>query len=219
MYDTVIFDLDGTLADTSPDLLNALNYCIEPLGLASMMSSQIGHLVGHGSLAMIEKAFSLQNHPADKEKIDQCQSRFLDFYADNIAVETSLFDGAFNLLERLKAENFNLAICTNKQEHFAKQLAKELDVEQFFDKIIGGDSFDFRKPDGRHISQTAENAGGKASSAIMIGDTITDIDAAKNANVPVIAVDFGYSDVSIASLNPNHIISHFDEAFTIIKTG
>ncbi|MFK7901716.1 MAG: HAD-IA family hydrolase [Nitratireductor sp.] len=212
---TIIFDLDGTLAHTGPDLLESLNHSIAPLGLEPLQISQLGHLVGHGSLAMIQRAFALSNVELSKENEAACQERFLEFYAKNIAKKTKLFDGSLSAIQALK--NDKICVCTNKQEYLAKILLNELGITHLFSSITGGDSFEFRKPDPRHLFKTIELANGNKDKAIMIGDTITDTSAAQNANIPVIVVDFGYSDVPIESLGADAIISHFDELYEKIE--
>lgn len=217
---TLIFDLDGTLANTGLDLLEALNYSIEPEGLKPLTINHLGHLVGHGSLVMIKRAFTHYKIPITNEIEQNCQTRFLDYYGKNISKNTKLFPGAQKALDSLN--NFTLSVCTNKQERLARQLLTELGIIDKFKSITGGDSFDFRKPDPRHLTKTVELANGKLKSGtptktIMIGDTVTDTKAAQNAGIPVIVVDFGYSDVPVATLNADAIISHFDELIPAIN--
>lgn len=206
---TIIFDLDGTLANTGPDLLESLNHSIEPEGLAPLKIEHLGHLVGHGSMAMIQRSFEHYNFPSTKEIEAKCQERFLSFYVENIAKNTTLFPGALKTLDMLRG--CTLAVCTNKQENLARKLLSELDIIEKFSSITGGDSFEFRKPDPRHLIETVKLANGSLTKTIMIGDTVTDTKAAQNAGIPVIVVDFGYSDVPVSTLNTDAIISHFDE--------
>lgn len=219
MKPTIIFDLDGTLAHTGPDLLASLNHSIEPFSIEPLQQDQLGHLVGHGSIAMIERAFKLRNVELGDTVRQNCQTRFLEYYSKNIAVHTKLFPGAQKLLDDLIKGGYTLAVCTNKQVDFANQLLEELGIKPLFATVTGGDSFTFRKPDGRHLLETIKLAGGTSNNAIMVGDTITDINAAKDASIPVIAVDFGYTDVELETLKPDHIISHFDEAIALINAS
>lgn len=212
---TLIFDLDGTLANTGPDLLEALNYSIKPEGLKPLTIDHLGHLVGHGSMAMIKRAFAHYKTPSTDEIEQRCQTRFLDFYGKNISKNTQLFPGAQKALDELS--NYTLCVCTNKQEQLARQLLTELGIIDRFKSITGGDSFEYRKPDGRHLTKTVELANGSTAKTIMIGDTITDTKAAQNAGIPVIVVDFGYSDVPVDTLNANVIISHFDDLIPAIN--
>lgn len=212
---TLIFDLDGTLANTGPDLLEALNFSIEPEGLKPLTIDHLGHLVGHGSMAMIKRAFAHYQAPSSEEIEQRCQIRFLDFYGKNISKNTNLFPGAQKALDALG--DYTLCVCTNKQEHLARQLLTELGIIDIFKSITGGDSFEFKKPDGRHLTKTVELASATTAKTIMIGDTITDTKAAQNAGIPVIVVDFGYSDVPIDTLNADVMISHFDELVPAIN--
>lgn len=212
---TLIFDLDGTLANTRPDLLEALNHSIKPEGLTPLNFNHIGHLFGQGSLAMIKRAFEHHNIQADAELELKCQKLFLSFYEDNISNKTTLFDGAQKALNDLRA--FTLSVCTNKPEYLARKLLTEMGLIDNFASLTGGDTFDFRKPDARHLTNTVELANGTKAKAIMIGDTLTDTKAAQNAGIPVIVVDFGYSDVPVDTLNADAIISHFDELLPTIN--
>ena len=156
MKPTIIFDLDGTLADTGPDLLAALNYSTALFNLKPLQRSHLGVLVGHGSIAMIERAFHIQNRTLPEEIKTECQTRFLNFYANNIANETILFDGALDCLNKLKTSGCGLAVCTNKLEDLAKQLIAELNLGDVFSIVSGGNSFAFHKPDGRHLLETVK---------------------------------------------------------------
>lgn len=212
---TLIFDLDGTLANTRPDLLEALNHSIEPEGLKPLNFNHIGHLFGQGSMAMIKRAFEHNNVTANPELELKCQKRFLSFYEDNISNKTTLFPGAKKAIDDLQA--FTLSICTNKPEYLARKLLTEIGILEKFASITGGDSYAYRKPDARHLTKTVELANGTNTKTIMIGDTITDTKAAQNAGIPVIVVDFGYSDVPVDTLNADAIISHFDELLPTIN--
>lgn len=213
-----IFDLDGTLADTAPDLMVALNHAVELVGFSPLTRDDIGHLTGHGSLAMIDRAIALNNASPDETVRTQLQKRFLDFYVANICKKTRLFGGAEALLEALGAQGFVLAVCTNKPEAMARQLLGELGLAEMFAAVTGGDSFDYRKPDGRHIARTIELAGGDPAHAIMIGDTITDVKAARAAGIAIGVVDFGYSETSVETLKADAVISNFHGAEQTIKT-
>lgn len=211
----IIFDLDGTLADTAPDLLAALNHCVRDHGFAEFTLNEIGHLVGHGSLAMIRRAFALHETPLHDELLKELHQEFLLYYEQNIAAGSRLYPGILPLLDRLQDEGRTLCICTNKYEAMARELLSQLGIIERFAAITGGDTFDFRKPDGRHLTQTLAISG--KTSGIMIGDTITDAEAARNAQMPLILVDFGYSGEPVTGLGANTVISHFDEAFEAIN--
>jgi len=210
----IIFDLDGTLADTAPDLLASLNHCVRDHGFPIFTLEEIGHLVGQGSIAMIKRAFALHETDLSDALLKELHSEFLTHYEDNIAGHSKLFDGIPALLDALQSDGHPLCICTNKYEGMARKLLEELRINDRFASITGGDTFEFRKPDGRHLEQTLQLA--NCNRGIMVGDTITDADAAKNASMPLILVDFGYSAEPVSTFEPDAILSHFDQAYAAI---
>ena len=214
----VVFDLDGTLADTARDLISTLNVLLLREGLPSIEPEAARYLVGAGARALIERGFAINGAHLSEKRIVALVDDFLDHYATHIADETQLFPGAQAALERLSQAGFRLAICTNKPEPLARKLLDELSVSQHFSSICGRGSFLVHKPDPAMLRLTIDAAGGDHSRAIMVGDSKTDIDTARNAAIPVIAVDFGYTDVPIASLGPNVVISHFNELWDAIIT-
>lgn len=206
----VIFDLDGTLIDTAPDLIDSLNHTIAPAGLAPMTLDDLHHLVGQGARVMIKRAFELRKVKLDEADAEVLFNNFVDHYRQNMPGKSRPFPGVVECLERLAAAGMTIAICTNKSEPLAIPLIQELGLTSHFATITGGDTFPVRKPDAAHIFGTIEKAGGTRDNAVMVGDSVNDILAAKNAGVPSIGVDFGYSDVPIADLSPSTVISHFD---------
>jgi len=207
----VVFDLDGTLLDTHVDLVESLNYTIAALDLAPVSYDDLTHLVGQGARVMIERACKLQGHPLTSEEVPPLVERFVAHYNANMPGHTEPYPGLVAAMDRLKASGYTLAVCTNKLEGLAVSLLEKLGLTHYFDAITGGDTFEHRKPDARHLTGTIERAGGDVARAVMIGDSINDIAVAKNAGVPSIAVPFGYSDVPLSSLDPDVIITHFDE--------
>nr|WP_247749773.1 MULTISPECIES: HAD family hydrolase [unclassified Rhizobium] len=208
---TVVFDLDGTLVDTAPDLVASLNHTIAALDLQPVGYNDLSYLVGHGAKTMIERACKLGGYDLEEKDMPPLMERFIDFYGKTMPGDSKPYPGLVAALDRLRAEGFALAVCTNKMEALAVTLLQKLRLDHYFATIVGGDTFPVRKPDGQHILGTIDKAGGDATRAIMVGDSINDILAARNAAVPSIAVPFGYSDVEIASLSPNHIIQHYEE--------
>lgn len=207
----LVFDLDGTLADTARDLIATLNILLQREGLPPVGHDAARYLVGAGARALIERGFKLAGAPLDVREADRLVKEFLAHYESHIADETRLFPGAESALKRFADAGFILAICTNKPEGLARLLLEKLSAAEYFSAICGRGSFEVHKPDPRMLHLTIERAGGDPSRAIMVGDSKTDIDTAKNAGAPIIAVDFGYTDAPIASLGPDRIISHFDE--------
>lgn len=214
----VVFDLDGTLVDSARDLIATLNRVIKPEGLPALTRDHVGHLVGHGSVKMLEKAYAHYNQPLDTQLHERLHREFLTDYAEHIADETTLFEGVPKTLEGLKAEGWILAVCTNKYERMSIKLLEILGISGYFSAICGSDTFPVRKPDPKHLWATIEQAGGQAKNAIMIGDSATDVNTARAANIPVIGVPFGYTQTPMAELNPDSMISHFDEMIAAIHT-
>ena len=217
-YSLIIFDLDGTLANTAPDLLGTLNRITKPYNLTQMGMNEFGQIIGHGAKAMIKRAFELNSKPLDDKTLEALFKNFLADYSTNIANETALFEGVLQAMDSLKHKGFEFALCTNKTESMARLLLEELGVTNRFKSITGGDTFEFKKPDARHLTETANLAGHQISKAIMIGDSATDINAAINAKIPSVAVTFGYSDTKIETLGATRIINHFNELTSAIES-
>jgi phosphoglycolate phosphatase len=207
----IVFDLDGTLADTMQDLIPVLNRTTATEGLPEIPLEKVGAVVGHGARAMIEKAFAYHGRPLGSGVLNRLFDAFLDDYERNIAVNTRLFDGVEAAMDRFSGSGWDLAVCTNKPEGLARKLLAELRVTQRFAAISGGDTFAFRKPDPRHLLQTLSSFGAAREAAVMVGDSITDVETAKAAGIPVVVVDFGYSDRPAAELGADRVIGHFEE--------
>ena len=207
----VVFDLDGTLIDTAPDLIASLNHTIAALDLAPVGYGDLTHLVGQGARAMIERACALRGHQVSDDALPPLMERFIAFYTDTMPGDSKPYPGLLASMDALKAAGFGLAVCTNKMESLALTLLNRLDLTERFNAITGGDSFPVRKPHAEHLIGTVSRAGGELTRTVMVGDSVNDVLVARNAGVPSIAVPFGYSDVGIETLNPSHIIAHFDE--------
>lgn len=211
MRGTVVFDLDGTLAETAPDIMAALNMLLVREGLPAMPVSAARQLVGAGARALIDRGFKASGRPLSPEKLDALFAMLLDHYLENIADGSYLFPGVETALTTLADQGYRLAVCTNKPEPHSKALLKALGVADRFAAIAGRETFAVCKPDPRHLTETIRLAGGDVSRAVMVGDSRTDIDTAKAARIPVIAVPFGYTDVPIHELGPDVVIEHFDQ--------
>lgn len=208
---TVVFDLDGTLVDTAPDLMAGLNHVLAVEGMAPVHYDDMTFLVGQGARAMIERGFKLRNRNVEPARLAELLDLFIDHYLSGMPGESKPFEGVVASLDALKADGFRLAVCTNKLERLTLPLLSGLKLDGYFDAVAGGDTFDVRKPDPGHILKTIERAGGDAAHGIMVGDSVNDILAARKADLPSIAVPFGYSDVPVETLSPTRIINHFDE--------
>ena len=206
-----IFDLDGTLADTAGDLMGALNAVLERDGIAPLPVDQARTLLGAGGRALIERGFAVSGRSLEKDRLEVLFRDFLAHYEAHIADHSRLFPGVVEALDELEQAGWRFAICTNKMELASVKLLQALGVAHRFAAICGQDTFEFCKPDARTLPAVIEQAGGSPRTAVMIGDSITDIAAAKNAGIPVVAVDFGYTDKPVSELGPDRIISHFRE--------
>ncbi len=215
----VVFDLDGTLLDTHADLVESLNHTIAALDLAPVTYEDLTHLVGNGAQVMIDRACKLRGYSLPPEALPPLLERFITHYTETMPGATKPYPGVLDAMDALRAEGFRLAVCTNKLEALALTLIERLKLTGYFAAIAGGDTFTVRKPDARHLIGTAERADSDLARTVMIGDSINDILVARNAGVPSIAVPFGYSDVSIETLGPDHIIAHYDELTPALVNG
>ncbi len=207
----IVFDLDGTLIETAPDLLAALNFSLEAGGLMPVDPVALRPYLGMGARAMIQRSFLTQNRNLPAPELERLFDIFIQYYTDNMPGQSHTFPGVLDAMDRFEAAGFLLAICTNKTEKPAKRLIKGLGIAGRFGAICGQDTFAFRKPDPRHIIETARMAGGDVERIVMIGDSRTDIDAAKAGGIPVVAVDFGYTEQHVSAYEPSKVISHYDE--------
>lgn len=208
---TIVFDLDGTLIDTAPDLIDTLNLVLREQGLPVVPYDTARPLIGGGAKGMIERALILEGRSASTADVDALYAPFVAHYAAHIADRSRPFPQLEATLDRLAGEGHRLAVCTNKLEWLSKRLLETLQMAQHFAAICGQDTFGVQKPDPHIFRQTVLRAGGEPERAIMVGDSVTDIRTARAANVPIVAVDFGYTDVPIATLQPDRVISSFAE--------
>ena len=208
---TVVFDLDGTLVDTAPDLIAALNYVLDREGLPPVPMQAARNMIGAGARKLIERGLELEGRAMSIADVDRLLKDFIDYYAAHIAVESRPFEGLEAALDDLEIQGFRFAVCTNKLEWLSKLLLEKLDLSRRFAAICGADTFGVAKPDPVILQQTVARAGGQLSGAIMVGDAGPDIGVARRAGIPVIGVEFGYTDVPIAELKPDRLIGHFRE--------
>ncbi len=213
----VIFDLDGTLVDTAPDLMHATNHVLEGLGRRAISMDEVRAFVGHGARALVTRGLAATGGLPENYDVEPDYRRFVDYYARNIAHGSQPFPGLIPLLDRLKAEGFGLGVCTNKLEGLSVQLLDALNLSQYFGAIVGPDTIGIAKPDPRPFREAVARLGLDTPLAIMVGDSETDILTARNAGVPVLAVPFGYTPRPVEDFNPDRLIGHFDEAYDAIK--
>src|SRR5438105_10477122 len=208
---TVVFDLDGTLVDTAPDLINALNYVLDREGLPPVPLHSARNMIGAGARKLIERGLELEGRTADLADITRLTRDFIDHYAAHIADASRPFDGLEAALDDLSARGYRFAVCTNKLEWLSKRLLDQLGLSSRFAAICGADTFGVSKPDPAILQQTVARAGGDMSATIMVGDAGPDVGVARRAGIPVIGVEFGYTDVPIADLKPDRVINHMNE--------
>jgi phosphoglycolate phosphatase len=208
---TLVFDLDGTLVDTAPDLIAATNHVLEHMGLAAVDEKSLRPFIGYGARYMVEHAMGPAGEKLSGEERERLLERFLDHYRRNIAVGSRPFEGTVEALQSFKRQGAKLAVCTNKMEAMSRALLKALDMNHYFASIAGRDTLASFKPHPDHLLGTIRLAGGDPARAIMIGDSRVDIATARAADVPVIAVSFGYTDTPVAELKPDAVIDHYRE--------
>ncbi len=211
---TILFDLDGTLVDTAPDLMHAHNHVMKKFGYPTKSTEQIRNLVGKGAGAMIgrsiwgqaKREFSKVNDERIKKEM---VSEFVEFYGKNIINESTLINGVKEFLKWCKKDNISMAVCTNKQEHLSNDLLRKIGIYDYFEYIAGSDTFDYCKPDPRHLTSVVKILDGDLQKTIMIGDSETDANAARAAEIPMILLEDGYTEKNINEIYHNHLIKDF----------
>ncbi len=212
----VVFDLDGTLLDTAPDLITAVSSVIITAGGHEVDEAWMRPNVSFGGREMIRRGLVAQSIAHTEEELDSLFRQFVAFYSENISAKTKPFPGLFDELDRLQGKGVKLAVCTNKLEGLTWPLLDQMEMTHWFSAVTGRDTFPVHKPDPRHLLGAIARAGGDPSRAAMIGDSNTDILTARRAGIPSVAVTFGYTDVPVTELNPDRVISHFDQLKTAL---
>lgn len=207
---TIIFDLDGTLVDTSPDLTAALNFVLVSAGRRPLPEAEVRTLVGRGARVLIERGMEATGEPVDQALVPKLLQDFIDHYGDNIAAGSTPFPGAETAVRHLIASGSKVGICTNKPQALSFKLMDALNLRRYFPVILGADSQPYRKPDPRHLLDTVAKLGGDPRHAVMVGDSETDVKTARSADIPVVLVSFGYTEIPVAELGGDVIIDHFD---------
>ena len=212
----IVFDLDGTLVNSAPDLCYALNTTLKEINIPEVSLEEVKGYVGDGTSELIKMGIS-KNNKIEGYNTEKLRKRFLEIYDKCLLNETRFYPNAINALKDLKKQNYILAICTNKPEILAKRIIKGLNASKLFDTITGGDTYKYRKPDPKHLVDTIEKTGKNIDQAIMIGDSANDINCAKKAKIPNIAVSFGYSKVPVEKLKTNIIMYDYINLIQHIK--
>ena len=211
---TILFDLDGTLVDTAPDLMLAHNHVMKKFGYPTKSTEDIRNLVGKGAGAMIGRSIWGQakkefSKVLDQKIKDEMVKEFISFYGKNIINESTLINGVKEFLKWCKDQNISMAVCTNKQEYLSNDLLKKIGIYDFFEYVAGCDTFDYCKPDPRHLTNVIEILDGDKNKTIMIGDSETDANAAKAAEIPVILLEDGYTEKNTTEIYHNHLIKDY----------
>jgi len=211
---TILFDLDGTLVDTAPDLMTAHNHVMKKFGYSTRSVDEIRNLVGKGASVLIgrsiwgsaKKEFS---RITDEKIKNEMVKEFISFYGKNIVKDSKLIKGVLEFLKWAKSKNISMGVCTNKQEHLAIDLLKKIEIYDYFEYVAGGNTFEYCKPDPRHLTSIIEIMNGDIKKSLMVGDSENDADAAKSAGIPMILVEDGYTDKKIEQIYHNHLIKDF----------
>jgi len=220
---TILFDLDGTLVDTAPDLMNAHNHVMKKYGYSTKSTEDIRNLVGQGAGAMIGRSIWGQAKKEfgkiDNQKIKaEMVKEFVSYYGNNIINESTLINGVQEFLKWCKEKNISMAVCTNKQEHLAIDLLKKIGIYDYFEYVAGHDTFDFCKPDPRHLTNIIEILDGNIKKSLMFGDSEADANAARDASIPVILLENGYTEKNTDEIYHNHLIKDFIGVEKIVST-
>ena len=204
---TILFDLDGTIVNTAPDLMAAHNHVMKKFGHAEKKLSEIKSLAGRGAWVMMQRSF--KEEIKDEKIKNEMTKEFIDFYAKNIDRDSKPINGVIEFLEWAKGKKISMAVCTNKQERLAVDLLKKLDMSKYFEYIAGADTFEFNKPDPRHLTNVVEIIGGDLKKTIMVGDSEVDANSAHNAKLPFILVKDGYTEKNENEIKHNELINDF----------
>ena len=218
---TILFDLDGTLVNSASDLMHAHNHVMKKYGYNERKLSDIRKLAGRGSKVMLTKSIhELAELSGKVEKtddvIENMTKEFIDYYSKNIVTESTLKEGVLNFLTWCKKNSISMGVCTNKQEHLSIDLLKKIKIYNFFDYVAGGNTFDYNKPDPKHLTSTIEIIGGDVKKSLMIGDSETDSSSAVAANIPFILIENGYTEKKVTEIRHDHLIKDFNGLEKII---
>jgi phosphoglycolate phosphatase len=209
----IAFDLDGTLVNTAPDLMNTLNTVLGEEGLPPLPLEMAPLLVGRGAKVMLERGFAADGKPLGEPDASRLFTRYIDEYLAHICDHSHPYPGVLDALDRFEAEGATLAVCTNKRTDLSLAVLDALDLTRRFKVVVGADLAPRPKPDASHLLHTIDLAGGDPKRAVMVGDSINDVLAAKNAEIPVVVVSYGYTDVPARDLGGDALIDHFDELY------
>ncbi len=215
---TLVFDLDGTLVDTAPDIVRALNAVLAAEGVPPLPTEKALTMVGRGARILLQSAFAASGRQVEGAELERLFKALIDHYADHLADESRPYEGVEAALDRFAAAGWLLAVCTNKPDPLARPIMEALGLARRFAAITGQGAFPWLKPDARVFTETVRLAGGTPERAVMVGDSETDIATARAAGVPVVAVTFGYTPEPVASFGPDRLIDHFDQLWDAVAS-
>ncbi len=210
-FDAVLFDLDGTLVETAPDLADALNHTLRSAGLPTVSLADVRPMIGDGARRMLQRGIAGTGRQASEAEMDRWFEQLLGYYSDHIADQSRPFAGVVDQLERLQAAGIKLGVCTNKPVRLSERLLQLLGLADYFGAVLGGDSLVVRKPHAEHVLATLAAIDAAPDRAVLIGDSANDVNAARNAGLPVVVVSFGYTEIPARELAADAVIDHFDE--------
>jgi len=214
---TIAFDLDGTLVDSAPDLIGTLNRMLAPRGYPPVPLASARHLVGHGARALLRHGFAEAGAIWDEAAEPELFDHFIDDYVAHIADESRTFDGVVETLDQLSARGALLCVATNKRTDLAEALIDALGLTRHFIVVAGPDRVSARKPDGAHVREAVQLAGGDPTRAVMVGDATTDTGSARAAGVPCVVASFGYNDATLEELGADMVIDHFSGLIAAVE--
>ncbi len=215
---TLVFDLDGTLVDTAPDIVRALNAVLAGEGLPPMTTETALSMVGRGARVLIRSAFAAVGRQVEGAELERLFKGLIDHYGEHLADESRPYPGVEAALDRFSAAGWLLAVCTNKPDPLARPILEALNLAPRFGAIVGQGALPWLKPDARVFNETVRLAGGSPERAVMVGDSETDIETARAAGAPVVAVSFGYTPVPVAAFKPDRLIDHFDALWEAVAS-
>ncbi len=213
----LIFDLDGTLVDTAPDLLGATNHVLNLVGREPLSYQMLRQFVGHGAMDLLRRGLLATGGPLEDAELKRLHAEFLRYYGEHVAEKSIVFPGLIAVLDKAQARGLKMGVCTNKVENLSRKLLDEIGLAKYFGAVVGGDSLPLMKPDPAPYFEVARLLGVDGMQTMMFGDSVTDIKTAQNAGVPVIAVSFGYTDQHVSNFKPTHVIDHYDEAWALVE--
>ena len=211
------FDLDGTILNSADDLIFSLNVLLSELGKKNVSTNQVNMLVGNGALAMIKKAFEINNVKSNDNDYEKLKQKFLDIYKTCYVKKSKLYPFTYEILELLKEKKINVLLVSNKPEYFVKKILDHFNISKYFASISGGDTFSFRKPNAKHLTETIANAGIDKYNCIFIGDSIADAECAKNSKSQLILLEHGYSKENIKLMGADYIFKDLKQLYSYFK--